>query len=135
MSLFLFYVKGASCLHMSGHPECYARTALDPLVVGSCEPPNRCWGLNPGPLEEQSVLLTPLSSPIIFYINRHPLLVCFYFLRQNLIILPILSGNLLSFCRLSTCWDYQRASPQPGNRSLLKANLPKLKTITLLPQE
>ena len=27
-------------------------------VTDSCEPPRGCWELNPGPLEEQPVLLT-----------------------------------------------------------------------------
>jgi hypothetical protein len=40
----------------------------DPITDG-CEPPCGCWELNSGPLEEQSVLLTPepsLQPPIIF---------------------------------------------------------------------
>ena len=28
------------------------------LIMDGCEPPCGCWGLNSGPLEEQSVLLT-----------------------------------------------------------------------------
>lgn len=30
-------------------------------VLDDCEPPPECWGLNPGPLEEQSVLLSHLQ--------------------------------------------------------------------------
>ena len=32
------------------------------LITDGCEPPCGCWGLNAGPLEEQSVLLTAESS-------------------------------------------------------------------------
>jgi hypothetical protein len=35
--------------------------ASDPITDG-CEPPRGCWGLNSGPLEEQSVLLTAEPS-------------------------------------------------------------------------
>ena len=46
--------------------------ALDPIADG-CEPPCGCWELNPGPLEEQSLLLT--SEPFL-----QP--VCVLFLRK-----------------------------------------------------
>jgi hypothetical protein len=32
------------------------------LITDGCEPPCGCWDLNSGPLEEQSVLLTPEPS-------------------------------------------------------------------------
>ena len=32
------------------------------IVTDSCEPPSRCWELNPGPLEEQPVKL-PTAEP------------------------------------------------------------------------
>ena len=32
------------------------------LITDGCEPPCGCWELNSGPLEEQSVLLTPEPS-------------------------------------------------------------------------
>ena len=34
-------------------------------VICSCEPPRGCWELNPGPLEEQPLLLNHLSSPVL----------------------------------------------------------------------
>jgi hypothetical protein len=38
--------------------------ASDPLelVTDACEPPCECWELNPGPLEDQLVLLTTEPS-------------------------------------------------------------------------
>ena len=39
----------------------FRQRALDPITDG-CEPPCRCWELNSGPLEEQSVLLTSEPS-------------------------------------------------------------------------
>ena len=38
------------------------------LITDGCEPPCSCWELNPGPLEEQSVLLTtePSLQPSLF---------------------------------------------------------------------
>ncbi|EGW01477.1 E3 ubiquitin-protein ligase NEDD4 [Cricetulus griseus] len=32
------------------------------LIIDGCEPPYGCWELNPGPLEEQPVLLTSEPS-------------------------------------------------------------------------
>jgi hypothetical protein len=39
----------------------HKKRASDPITDG-CEPPCGCWGLNSGPLEEQSVLLTAEPS-------------------------------------------------------------------------
>jgi hypothetical protein len=39
----------------------HQKRALDPITDG-CEPPCGCWDLNSGPLEEQSVILTPEPS-------------------------------------------------------------------------
>ena len=39
----------------------HQKRASDPITDG-CEPPCGCWGLNSGPLEEQSVLLTTEPS-------------------------------------------------------------------------
>jgi hypothetical protein len=39
----------------------------DPITDG-CELPCGCWGLNSGPLEEQSVLLT--TEPPVFFLKK-----------------------------------------------------------------
>ena len=47
-----------SCLHVCLCEDVgYSRTG----VTDSCEPPCGCWNLNPGPLEEQPMLLLELS--------------------------------------------------------------------------
>ena len=45
------------------------KRALGFLELGGSELPCRCWGLNLGPLEEQSVLLTtePFLQPLIVW--------------------------------------------------------------------
>ena len=58
---FYFYFSCALvlCLHVCLRKGVrYAGTG----VIDSCELPCGCWELNPGPLEEQSLLLTTESS-------------------------------------------------------------------------
>ena len=43
------------------------------FIAGGCVPPCGCWELNPGPLEEQSVLLTSepsLQPPTVIFPRR-----------------------------------------------------------------
>ena len=72
---------------------------LDPLELkfsDGCEPTRGCWESNPGPLQEQQVLLAakPTAQPIVFnlwavYFNnvhkepleRHMVLLFFYLVR------------------------------------------------------
>ena len=46
--------------------QCSQRRVLGPLGLtggtGDCESPRGCWEVNPGPLEERSVLLNPEPS-------------------------------------------------------------------------
>jgi hypothetical protein len=54
-NIYLFYVyKYIVCSYLQ-------RRESDPVTDG-CEPPCKCWKLNLGLLEEQSVLLTPEPS-------------------------------------------------------------------------
>lgn len=75
--MFLFYVF-PPCIHV-----CYIHATpvgakedislLGTGVPGGCEPPCRCWEVNPGPLEEHPVLLTskPSLQPLalILFLN------------------------------------------------------------------
>ena len=40
-------------------------------VIDGCEPPSWCWKLNPGPLEEQPMLLTTEFSPPPIFSNKN----------------------------------------------------------------
>ena len=55
------------CLHVC---LCCVRVS-DLGVTDSCELPCGCWALNPGPLKEQSVLLTTEPSPALFSSVQH----------------------------------------------------------------
>jgi hypothetical protein len=56
--IFIYLIYECSASKTSA---CLKKRASDPPVDG-CEPPCGCWELNPGPLEEQPVLLTPEPS-------------------------------------------------------------------------
>ena len=46
---------------LSAHtPACQKRASVN--ITDGCEPPYGCWELNLGPLEEQPVFLTAMSS-------------------------------------------------------------------------
>lgn len=54
-------------IYVSQTPECPQESeegvrSLGTGVTDDCEPPHWCWELNPGPLQEQQVLLTAESS-------------------------------------------------------------------------
>jgi hypothetical protein len=55
-----FFKRFVYFIYMSAHQ----KRASDPISDG-CEPPCGCWELNSGPLEEQSVLLSPESYMLI----------------------------------------------------------------------
>ena len=57
MCIGIYYVYNVlpACMHAG------QKRALDPISDG-CEPLCGCWELNPGPLEEQTVPLSHLSS-------------------------------------------------------------------------
>ena len=50
------------CFHLC--TMCADVTSPGTEVTDGCEPPGGCWESNLGPLEEQSVLLTPEPSPV-----------------------------------------------------------------------
>jgi hypothetical protein len=56
--MYLFYVYEYTTIALFRQ---HQKRASDPITDG-CEPPCGCWELNPGPLEEQSVLLTAEPS-------------------------------------------------------------------------
>jgi len=61
---FFFFLNFLKDLFILVHCSClqtHQKRASDPITDG-CEPPCGCWYLNSGPLEEQSVLLTPEPS-------------------------------------------------------------------------
>ena len=43
---------------------------MSDLIMDGCEPPYSCWDLNSGSLEEQSSLLSHLSSPLMTIIEK-----------------------------------------------------------------
>jgi hypothetical protein len=44
----------------------YARAPVTRIEIG-CKPPSGCWDLNPGPLQEQQILLVVESSFLLFF--------------------------------------------------------------------
>jgi len=74
--IILFYVYG-----------CFsAWVELSDLLEGDCEPPYECQELNPGPLEEQSVLLP--SWPLL-----HALIIVLFAFISWLLLLNIFSND------------------------------------------
>jgi hypothetical protein len=63
-----------ACMYMNHtHSWCLWKSEEGSVAYGSvtddCEPPYRCWELNPGPLQEQQVLLAaePSLQPHSFF--------------------------------------------------------------------
>jgi hypothetical protein len=70
--IYFMYVS-VHCSYLQTHQ----KRASDPITDG-CEAPCGCWELNPGPLEEQSVLLTtkPSLQTSPYHHNPLPLSPC-----------------------------------------------------------
>ena len=56
-------------------PQTHQKRASDPITDG-CEPPCVYWELNSGPLEEQPLLLSHLSSPLNVLFLKHYFYIC-----------------------------------------------------------
>jgi len=75
---YLFYVYGCFICMYICTPEKGIRFHRTTVIDG-CEPPCGCWELNLGPLEKQSVLLTPEPSlqPSLSIFIYLPIKICF----------------------------------------------------------
>jgi len=100
LELFILFLQHCCCL------QTHQKRVLDSITDG-CEPPCGCWGLNSGPLEEQSVLLTalqPLLPPTLPSILKKEVRVSFTWEKPlHVLILPHTHTGAHTFSLLVLC--------------------------------